>query len=325
MSTALSTFSIDQSRSSSRHAMTTEECIRLLRETGWGVLCVAEHTADAAVPVGVPTAYAYDGERVYLAMADGRKLRALDGNPHLCLTVTDVRSLDHWRSVAVIGRPRWLADDDERARAVAAFTEQLRPRGQRLTSRDAQRLTNARVLTLQIDELRGFASGTVAVGGDDTGLECAAEAMNAVRRIVRALRVAERQSEAERGISAAALFVLREIEKGGAPTIGELARRTATGQSSVSEVVARLSARGLVMRGRSATDRRRAEITLSAAGRDLLRNAPEALQERLLAAFRRMPARRQREVAEGLAEWTSMAGLEGVAPSMFFEPLVDES
>ena len=325
MSAAVSTFSIDQSRSSSRRAMTTAECIRLLRETGWGVLCVAEHTVDAAVPVGVPTAYAFDGERVYLAMSDGRKLRALDGNPHLCLTVTDVRSLDRWRSVAVIGRPRWLADDDERTRAVAAFTEQLRPRGQRLTNRDAERLTNARVLTLQIDELRGFACGDVAAGDDDSGPECAAEAMNAVRRIVRALRIAERQSEAERGISAAALFVLREVEKGGAPTIGELARRTATGQSSVSEVVARLSARGLVTRGRSATDRRRAEITLSAAGRDLLRNAPEALQERLVAAFRRLPARRQREVADGLAEWMSLSGLESVAPSMFFEPLIDES
>jgi hypothetical protein len=46
MSASLSTFSIDQSRSSSRRAMTNEECIRLLRETGWGVLCVAEHTVE---------------------------------------------------------------------------------------------------------------------------------------------------------------------------------------------------------------------------------------------------------------------------------------
>jgi DNA-binding MarR family transcriptional regulator len=156
---------------------------------------------------------------------------------------------------------------------------------------------------------------------DGSDQECAAVAMNAVRRIVRALRIAERHSEATHGVSAAGFFVLREIEKCGAPTISELARRTATAQSSVSEVAARLSARGLVTRGRSTTDRRRTEITLSDAGRDLLRNAPEAVQERLLAGFRTLPLHRRRAIAEGLAEWTSMSGLQDIAATMFFEPL----
>ncbi len=170
-----------------------------------------------------------------------------------------------------------------------------------------------------------YASAAIEPDSDSSDEDPAAEAMDAVRRIVRALRMAERQSEAKLGVSPASLFVLREIGKGGAPTISELARCTATGQSSVSEVVARLAAQGLVVRGRSNDDRRRAAITLSAAGRDLLRRAPEAVQERLLSAFRGLPVREQRQIAQGLRQWTSVSGLDSIAATMFFEPHVDAS
>lgn len=321
---AIPTLSIETPQAASRRVMTADECIELLRQTAWGVLSVAERTRDAAVPIGVPTAYAYDGQRLYLAMTEGRKLRALERNPHLCLTVTDVRSLDEWRSVAVIGRPQWVDGDADRTRAIAAFTVHPRPEGHRLTQRDAERLTSAHVLTLDIDELVGYASVAIEDDRDGSDADAAADAMDAVRRIVRALRIAERHSEARLGVSPAALFVLREIGKG-ALTISELAHRTATGQSSVSEVVARLAAQGLVLRGRSSSDRRRAAITLSTAGRDLLRRAPEAVQEHLLSAFRGLPAREQRQIALGLREWTSASGLDSITATMFFEPHFDAS
>lgn len=150
--------------------------------------------------------------------------------------------------------------------------------------------------------------------------EPATAAMDAVRRIVRALRSAQVESRAMSGTSMAQLFVLREIAKAGVVTIGELAERTATAQSSVSAVVARLASRGLIVRGTSGVDRRRAAIILSDDGRAALANAPETIQERLLSAFRQMSSERQREVAEALDQWISAAGLGKVAPTMFFEP-----
>ena len=144
--------------------------------------------------------------------------------------------------------------------------------------------------------------------------------MNAVRQIVRALRTAQAASERDLGVSAAQLFVLREIDKSGAPTIGQLASRTATCQSSVSEVVARLASHDLVVRDRSTTDRRRASITLTRSGRALLARSPETVQERLLSAFQRLTSDRQELIADGLEEWIREAGLSDVATSMFFEP-----
>jgi DNA-binding MarR family transcriptional regulator len=106
--------------------------------------------------------------------------------------------------------------------------------------------------------------------------------------------------------------------------MGDLARRTATAQSSVSEVVARLARKGLVVRARSIDDHRRVEISLSDAGRGLLARAPETIQERLLAAFARLTSDRQRQAADALQAWISEAGLGGIAATMFFEPTRDK-
>jgi DNA-binding MarR family transcriptional regulator len=85
------------------------------------------------------------------------------------------------------------------------------------------------------------------------------------------------------------LRVLREIDTAGTVTVTELARRTATAQSSVSEVVARLAARGLVERRRSEADHRRSEISLSDEGRALFARVSETVQQRLLHALARLP------------------------------------
>jgi len=304
----------------------TDECARVLREIGWGILAVAERTGGVAVPIGVPTAYAYDDGRLYLAMTDGRKFRALQRNPNLCLTVVDVRSLDAWRSVAVIGRARWISEGPAHAAAITAFLAEPRRQGWRARPEDARRLLGSLILILEVDELHGYAGIERAppqtADEDDPRLapdsltepsaeptDAAADALDALRRVVRALRTADGETEVALGLTSAQLFLLREIDKGRLLTVGELARRTATAQSSVSEVIARLAARGLVNRGRSSEDRRRAEISLSEAGRAILTRSSETVHERLLAAFGRLPIDRQHQAADGLRAWVRAAGL----------------
>jgi len=146
-------------------------------------------------------------------------------------------------------------------------------------------------------------------------------AMDALRRVVRSLRVADRHSEAMLGVTSAQLFVLREIAKTGTLTVSDLARRTATAQSSVSEVLGRLATRGLVTRTQSGADRRRTDVALSEAGHSLLSRSRESVQERLVAAFQRLPLERQKLTAELMGAWIEDAGFADVPASMFFEPL----
>jgi DNA-binding MarR family transcriptional regulator len=143
--------------------------------------------------------------------------------------------------------------------------------------------------------------------------------MNALRRIVRALRTSNQVVERTVGISAAQLFVLRRLEAAPRQSLTDLVESTLTHQSTVSEVVGRLVDAGLVRRGVAADDARRAELGLTAAGRALLRRAPDTVQSVLVDGFARLGASQRRALVDGLEAWLVAARLEDVPPTMFFD------
>lgn len=143
--------------------------------------------------------------------------------------------------------------------------------------------------------------------------------LDAVRRIVRALRLSAREAEARVGLTAAQLFVLQRLAAAERLSIGELAARTYTDPSSVSVVVRRLVARELVTRSRAESDERRLEIAITKQGRALLRSAPDVAQERLVGALDALPVARRRTLARLLEEVVGSMKLESDAAPMFFE------
>ena len=81
--------------------------------------------------------------------------------------------------------------------------------------------------------------------------------LDALRRIVKELRVSSRSVERTHGVSSAQLFVLQKLNESTVPlSINELADRTQTHQSSVSVVVSRLAEDGWVLRQPSPKDGR---------------------------------------------------------------------
>lgn len=149
-------------------------------------------------------------------------------------------------------------------------------------------------------------------------------AMNAVRRIVRSLRLSSRASEKALGVSAAQLFVLQQLADGAAraesaPSIAQLAAQTATDPSSVSVVVSRLASRGLCARRPSKSDGRRAEVTITPEGEELLRRAPQPIQARMIGALNSMGSERRREMVAGLEEIVKALGVADQAAPMLFE------
>ena len=143
--------------------------------------------------------------------------------------------------------------------------------------------------------------------------------MDALRRIVRALRLSARAAEGRLGISGAQLFVLHQLAQGDASSIDELAARTLTHQSSVSVVVSRLAERGLVVRRTSPDDARRTVIALTAAGRALLRRAPEVGQERLIRGLERLRPSQRRLLASQLTALVRALEVDREEPGMFFD------
>ena len=144
--------------------------------------------------------------------------------------------------------------------------------------------------------------------------------MDAIRAVVRALRINTRAIELEIGISLAQLFVLQQVAQRPATSLNDLAERTATHQSSVSVVVRRLVDRGLVTRKVDAADKRRVQIALTPAGEKLLVGAPETIQVRLMEALNFLTPAERKQLAQLLSKWLDAAKISYASPPMMGEP-----
>ena len=80
-------------------------------------LCVVS-VVDGGEPYAVPVFYGFDGQTLYLGVAEGRKTRALDVSARVYIVVTEVGPGDAWRSVAIAGRARTLTEAAERQAAI---------------------------------------------------------------------------------------------------------------------------------------------------------------------------------------------------------------
>lgn len=147
----------------------------------------------------------------------------------------------------------------------------------------------------------------------------AAEILNNVRSLLRALRVGTRTCERTTGLSLAQLYVLKRLAERPALSLGELAERTATHLSSVSVVVSRLVERQLVTREQDPADRRRTRIDLTDAGRAVVANAPETISEHLVSGIERMREDERAALAALMHEWLELAGVDLSTAPMFFE------
>lgn len=142
--------------------------------------------------------------------------------------------------------------------------------------------------------------------------------LDALRWIVRDLRVASVSPGLPLGLSAAQMFVLHVLHKEPGLSLGELADRTITDQSSVSVVVRKLQEKKLVVKRTAKADRRRVEVSLSAAGRRLAENTPHPVQEALIARLSALTPAAQRRLRQ-LLEIIAPKG-SATAP-MFFDDL----
>jgi DNA-binding MarR family transcriptional regulator len=145
------------------------------------------------------------------------------------------------------------------------------------------------------------------------------ELLDDLRRIVRALRTSSRAAEQRIGVTGAQLFVMKCLSEEPALSLSRLAARTRTDPSTVSVVVRRLVERALVRRETSSVDARRAEFSLTRAGRTLLAASPLAAQDRLIAGLESLPQQKQRALASGLRALAVAMRLDEDLPVMFFE------
>ncbi len=148
-------------------------------------------------------------------------------------------------------------------------------------------------------------------------------ALDALRRIVRVLRLSSRSVEERTGLRAGQLFTLQLIAAAPGQSLTELARRTITDRTSVAGMVDRLEARGLVERRAGATDRRRTEIFATPQGRRVVARAPLAPTQQVLDGMAAMEPAELRVLARTLGALVTAMGIADEPAPMLFEDAAD--
>ena len=127
-------------------------------------MCVLSVVEDGA-PYAVPVYYGWDGQALHLGVAEGRKTRALDADPRVCVVVTETGPGDDWRSVVVMGTARALTEPEERARGIDVLVVHNR-RPERGATAPATRRGGGRILRIEDATMTGRArTGTVVAAG----------------------------------------------------------------------------------------------------------------------------------------------------------------
>ena len=111
------------------------------------------------------------------------------------------------------------------------------------------------------------------------------EVLSAMRRLIRATDLDSKKLARQTKLSTSQLLVLELLSANTGLTVGAIAERVGLAQATVTNMVDRLEARKLVARRRGETDRRQVRVSLTQDGRELLAEAPTALQTKFLDNF----------------------------------------
>lgn len=154
----------------------------------------------------------------------------------------------------------------------------------------------------------------------DTNRESVAHILDAFRVLVAALASASRASQQKLGVTGAQHFVLQKLMEAGELSVGELADRTHTHQSTVSTVVTKLVRKGLVNRVRSDSDARVQLLSITPQGRQKLRKPTDTIQDRLINSIEGLSSTKRITLVALLNEVIAGAGIAQSRPVLFFEP-----
>ena len=146
--------------------------------------------------------------------------------------------------------------------------------------------------------------------------------LDVLRQLRVVMRLAGNHSariERSTGIPSARLWALQEVAQADGLSVGELAQRLRVHQTTVSNLLNRLEAAGLVRKGRSASDQRVVQVHLTAAGRRALKGAAAPARGLLPNVLDGMSATQLRKVHDGLAVLVDCMG--GFDPALAAKPL----
>jgi DNA-binding MarR family transcriptional regulator len=157
-----------------------------------------------------------------------------------------------------------------------------------------------------------------APGGGTSRAEAdAADVVRSLRRLFKGIHEYSKALQRRSGVSSPQAWALTLLDADPGLSLGDLAGRMYAHPSTVSGIMDRLVSRGWVRRETDPRDRRGIRLSLTPAGRRLLRSSPPPVQVALRRSLVAMPAARLRVLRESLEEVARSAELDRVEAPFF--------
>lgn len=152
------------------------------------------------------------------------------------------------------------------------------------------------------------------------------ELLVALRQIIRAIDLHSKRLIKEAGLTAPQLLLLKGMNDLGNASMRQLADHTNMSQATATTIMDRLESRGLVIRVRSESDKRKVHASLTEAGRELLADAPTPLQESFILRFQALEEWEQSLLLSSVQRISSMMNANAIdaAPVLSVRPLTEE-
>lgn len=115
-------------------------------------------------------------------------------------------------------------------------------------------------------------------------------------------------------VTTSQLLCLRTLSKENGLSAGEIGRRIFIKPGTITGIIDRLEAKGLVQRTRVSRDRRVINIEITGAGRDLVRAAPVPVQSQLAFNLKKIPLEKVEEITKGLERLLQLMLKEEATP-----------
>lgn len=141
------------------------------------------------------------------------------------------------------------------------------------------------------------------------------EIVIALRRILRVTDADSRRIARQTGLSTSQFLVLQFVQRDSGVTVGRIAQELSLQQTTVTALLERLEARGLVQRQRNAHDRRKVEVTIAGDAPALLDDGPQLLQQRLVERLAELPAWERTSILAALQKLAYLLGAENLPAS----------
>lgn len=136
------------------------------------------------------------------------------------------------------------------------------------------------------------------------------DALIALRQIQRRTEHASKKLAAQAGLTPSQLLVMQILAERGETSAGQISEMTQLKHATITSLVDKLEARGLLNRRKCEEDRRRVWLTLLPEGEAVITSAPGLLQETFQSRFSQLPDWQQAMLVSALEQVATLLDAE---------------